>query len=95
MEFERATRNRSHQFRIPRVVVESIDRETLGTAKSALRRGSGFHSRSRAAGGVRCQRRSRRHVTALLEAGLLNRTESGEIEFPYEAIKVEFLLQAA
>ena len=34
-------------------------------------------------------------VTALLEAGLLNRTESGAIEFPYEAIKVEFLLQAA
>lgn len=34
-------------------------------------------------------------VTALLEAGLLNRTESGAIEFPYEAIKVEFLLHAA
>lgn len=34
-------------------------------------------------------------VTALLEAGLLNRTESGAIEFPYETIKVEFLLQAA
>lgn len=34
-------------------------------------------------------------VVALLEAGLLNRTESGAIEFPYEAIKVEFLLQAA
>jgi predicted transcriptional regulator len=34
-------------------------------------------------------------VVALLEAGLLNRTENGAIEFPYEAIKVEFLLQAA
>ncbi|MBS0498138.1 MAG: DNA-binding protein [Proteobacteria bacterium] len=34
-------------------------------------------------------------VTALLEAGLLNRTGGGAIEFPYEAIKVEFLLQAA
>jgi len=34
-------------------------------------------------------------VVALLEVGLLNRTESGAIEFPYEAIKVEFLLQAA
>ncbi|WP_374565019.1 hypothetical protein [Nitrosomonas sp.] len=31
----------------------------------------------------------------VLEAGLLNRTESGAIEFSYEAIKVEFLLQAA
>ena len=34
-------------------------------------------------------------VTALLSAGLLNRTETGNIEFPYEAIKVEFLLHAA
>jgi predicted transcriptional regulator len=34
-------------------------------------------------------------VTALLSAGLLNRTETGNIEFPYEAVKVEFLLLAA
>jgi predicted transcriptional regulator len=34
-------------------------------------------------------------VTALLDAGVLDRTASGGIEFPYEAIKVEFLLQAA
>lgn len=34
-------------------------------------------------------------VVALLEAGLLSKTEDGVIEFPYEAIKVEFLLQAA
>lgn len=34
-------------------------------------------------------------VTALLAAGLLNRTESGNVEFPYDAVKVEFLLQAA
>ena len=34
-------------------------------------------------------------VTALLSAGLLTRTETGSIEFPYEAIKVEFLLRAA
>ncbi|MDO9015152.1 MAG: hypothetical protein Q7U84_10340 [Polynucleobacter sp.] len=34
-------------------------------------------------------------VAALLAAGLLNRTESGAIKFPYEAIKVEFMLQAA
>ena len=36
-----------------------------------------------------------RDVTALLDAGLLNRTEEGAIEFPYEAVKVEFLLEAA
>ena len=34
-------------------------------------------------------------VTAMLLAGLLDRTESGQIEFPYEAVKVEFLLEAA
>ncbi len=34
-------------------------------------------------------------VVALINAGLLNRTDNGSIEFPYEAIKVEFLLQAA
>ena len=34
-------------------------------------------------------------ITALLAAGLLNRTETGNVEFPYEAVKVEFLLQAA
>jgi predicted transcriptional regulator len=34
-------------------------------------------------------------VTALLNAGLLDRDENGKIVFPFDAIKVEFLLQAA
>jgi len=34
-------------------------------------------------------------ITALLAAGVLNRTESGRVEFPFEAVKVEFLLRAA
>jgi len=34
-------------------------------------------------------------VMALLNAGVLNRTEDGLIVFPFEAVKVEFLLQAA
>jgi predicted transcriptional regulator len=34
-------------------------------------------------------------LTALLAAGVLSRTESGQVEFPYDAVKVEFLLQAA
>ena len=34
-------------------------------------------------------------VTALLAAGVLDRAESGGIIFPFEAIKVEFLLRAA
>jgi predicted transcriptional regulator len=34
-------------------------------------------------------------VTALLKAGVLDRAEGGGIVFPFEAIKVEFVLQAA
>lgn len=34
-------------------------------------------------------------VKALLQAGVLHRAEDGRIEFPYRAVKVEFLLQAA
>ena len=34
-------------------------------------------------------------ITALLAAGILDRTADGEIEFPFDAVKVEFLLQAA
>jgi len=34
-------------------------------------------------------------VTVLLEAGVLDRAEGGGIVFPFEAVKVEFLLQAA
>ena len=34
-------------------------------------------------------------VTALLNAGLIERTEEGGIVFPYETVKVEFMLQAA
>ena len=34
-------------------------------------------------------------VKALLDAGLVNRTADGGIEFPFQAVKVEFVLQAA
>jgi predicted transcriptional regulator len=34
-------------------------------------------------------------VTALLEAGVLSRAFDGRIEFPFDSVKVEFLLQAA
>lgn len=34
-------------------------------------------------------------ITALLNAGVLERAEGGGIVFPFEAVKVEFLLQAA
>lgn len=34
-------------------------------------------------------------VTSLITAGVLTRAEGGGVEFPFEAVKVEFLLQAA
>lgn len=34
-------------------------------------------------------------LSALLTAGVLVRTEAGQVEFPYDSVKVEFLLQAA
>ena len=34
-------------------------------------------------------------VTALLNAGVLDRAKSGGVVFPFDAIKVEFVLQAA
>jgi predicted transcriptional regulator len=34
-------------------------------------------------------------VTALAKAGLVDRDGRGRVEFPFDAVKVEFLLQAA
>lgn len=34
-------------------------------------------------------------IKALLEAGVVARTPEGRIEFPFDAVKVEFLLRAA
>jgi len=34
-------------------------------------------------------------VTELLNAGLICRTANGRVEFPFDAVKVEFMLQAA
>ena len=35
------------------------------------------------------------NVTALLNAGILDRADGGGIIFPFDAVKVEFLLQVA
>ncbi len=34
-------------------------------------------------------------VHALLDVGILQKTENGRIEFPFEAVHVDFMLQAA
>jgi len=34
-------------------------------------------------------------VIALVEAGVIHRNDSGTVEFPFDAVKVEFMLEAA
>ena len=34
-------------------------------------------------------------IHALLDAGILDRTDDGRVEFPYDAVRVEFTLRAA
>jgi len=34
-------------------------------------------------------------VQMLLKVGILNKTETGQIEFPFDAVHVDFMLQAA
>lgn len=34
-------------------------------------------------------------VHALVDAGVLDRTEAGKFEFPYDAVRVDFMLRAA
>lgn len=34
-------------------------------------------------------------ITALLDAGVLNRASDGRVVFPFDSVKVEFMLQAA
>jgi predicted transcriptional regulator len=34
-------------------------------------------------------------VSALLNAGVLSRKDSGAVEFPFDAVKVQFMLEAA
>ena len=34
-------------------------------------------------------------ISALLDAGVLSRTADGKVEFPFDAVRVEFLLQPA
>jgi predicted transcriptional regulator len=34
-------------------------------------------------------------LMALLQAGVLDRTDAGRLVFPYDSVKVEFMLQAA
>jgi predicted transcriptional regulator len=74
--------------------VEGAHRQPLGALKALC--GAGPVSIREAARRVeRDVKTVQSDVTALLEAGVLERTATGGIVFPFEAVKVEFLLQAA
>ena len=74
--------------------MEGADREALGTAQGALRSGTGVNPEA-ARRVSRDVKAVHSDVTALLKAGVLDRAEGGGVVFPYEAVKVQFLLRAA
>jgi len=74
--------------------VESIDRKRWELLKALC--GAGPVSIREAARRVnRDVKGVHTDLTALMTAGIVNRTETGGVEFPFEAVKVEFFLQAA
>lgn len=75
-------------------MMADVNGKTLGTAQSSLRsRPVSIREAARRVG--RRVKAVHGDVTALLKAGVLDRNDKGRIVFPYEAVKVEFLLQAA
>jgi hypothetical protein len=82
--------------------VEGVDGETLGNFEGAVwgravidAGGGGRVDDLRSVEDHRDVKAVHGDITALLAAGILDRTAAGEIEFPFDAVKVEFLLQAA
>ena len=75
--------------------MESSHGQALGTTQGIVRRWPGQRPlKYRTPGRKRREGSSHRPVCPAI-AGVLSRNESGQVEFPYEAVKVEFLLQAA
>ena len=76
--------------------MEGPRRETMGVTESAVRCGAGPVTVREAAKRVnRDIKAVHSDLTALRKAGVIDRTASGQVEFPYEAVKVEFMLKAA
>jgi predicted transcriptional regulator len=74
--------------------MECFEREALGITEGALR-GGPVSIREAARRVERDVKGVHADVTALLKAGLLVRNDNGAIELPFDAVKVEFMLQAA
>ena len=74
--------------------MEDADRQTLATTQGLDGRGPvSIREAARRVG--RDVKAVHGDVRALLNAGLLDKTEDGKIVFPYDAIHVDFLVKAA
>lgn len=60
-----------------------------------MRRRPGFHPREAARRAGRDVKAVHGEVQALLKAGILQKTEKGQIVFPYDNVRVNFMLHAA
>ena len=81
-------------FATPELLWQVLSAKRWELLKAMCGAGPISHSRSRS---PRRARRKAVHadVTALLKAGWLDRAEGGGVVFPFDAVKVEFLLEAA
>lgn len=68
--------------------------QAMGTTEGALWCGPSFNPRDGEAR-PRDVKPVHSDLTALLHAGVLDRVEDGRIIFPFDAVKVEFLLRIA
>ena len=94
MKTRRAEREARISFATPELLWEVLTAKRWGLLKALC--GAGPVSIREAARRVgRDVKAVHGDVTALLEAGVLSRAPDGRIEFPFDAVKVEFLLRAA
>lgn len=94
MKTRRAERETRISFATPELLWEVLTAKRWELLKTL--RGAGPVSIREAARRVgRDVKAVHRDVSALLQAGVLSRTPNGRIEFPFDAVKVEFLLRAA
>src|SRR5574337_1845646 len=94
MRTRRAERKARISFATPELLWEVLTAKRWGILKALC--GAGPVSIREAARRVgRDVKAVHGDVTALLEAGVLSRVPDRRIEFPFDAVKVEFLLRAA
>jgi predicted transcriptional regulator len=96
VEYRKSSEVCAHiSFASPGTALASANPKAMGAAQGSLRRRAPLSIREAARRAGRDVKAVHGDVTALLNAGVLDRTDDGRIVFPFEAVKVEFLLQAA